>query len=148
MRIIRRVSDPPALFLALGATAAAYLLRLPLLDVVAVPIAVLAVGALATLVIRAEAPYVPEPVAPLEPPRPIPARALLSRMELTVAELVSQNLTNREIGDRLFKGESTIDTHVDHIRNKLAFKHKSQIAVWWIQTGAEGQNSPPKSPPG
>ncbi len=143
MQALDRLVDPPSVLLALGATAAAYVLQLPHLEVATVPIAVLAVRALAGLLMDPRA-VAPE-VGTGGPRAPLP-RSLLSRRELQVALLVGEGLTNKEIGDRLFIEESTVDTHVDHIKNKLVFDHKTQIAAWWAITGGDDSKSPPKSP--
>ncbi len=63
----------------------------------------------------------PEKLAPEGP---------LSRRELNVAQLVAQGMTNREIADKLFIAERTAEGHVEHIRNKLGFHSRSQIASW------------------
>jgi len=57
-----------------------------------------------------------------------PAR--LSRRELEVARLVAEGLTNREIATRLFLSERTVDGHLEHVREKLGFNTRTQIATW------------------
>ena len=54
----------------------------------------------------------------------------LSRREREVAELVAAGLTNREIAQRLFLSERTIDGHVARILDKLDFRTRTQIATW------------------
>jgi DNA-binding NarL/FixJ family response regulator len=61
--------------------------------------------------------------------RPAPPGGLSPR-ELEVAELVAIGLTNKEIGQRLFRAERTVDNHVQHIFNKLGFNSRAQIAAW------------------
>jgi len=63
------------------------------------------------------------------------AAASLSAREVEVVQLVVQGLTNRQIADRLGIGERTVDTHVDHVRDKLGLRTRAQIAAW---AGAEG----------
>jgi DNA-binding CsgD family transcriptional regulator len=53
----------------------------------------------------------------------------LSRRESEVAELVRDGLTNREIGNRLFISERTVEGHVAQICNKLGFRSRIQIAT-------------------
>jgi len=47
-----------------------------------------------------------------------------------VAQLIAEGLTNPEIAARLKMAERTADAHVEHIRNKLGLRTRSQIAVW------------------
>jgi non-specific serine/threonine protein kinase len=54
---------------------------------------------------------------------------LLSPREREVALLVARGLTNREIADALVIGERTVDTHVEHIRNKLGVRTRLEIAA-------------------
>jgi DNA-binding CsgD family transcriptional regulator len=56
----------------------------------------------------------------------------LSRREQEVAALVAEGLTNREIAAELILSRRTIDTHVEHIRDKLRVRSRSQIglALW------------------
>jgi non-specific serine/threonine protein kinase len=53
----------------------------------------------------------------------------LSRREREVAGLITEGLTNREIGERLFIAERTVDTHVAHILAKLGCASRSQVAA-------------------
>src|SRR4029077_9018512 len=61
----------------------------------------------------------------------IPVR--LSRRELEVAGLVAQGLTNREIAQRLFISERTIDGHLEHVREKLGVNTRAQVATWVVR---------------
>lgn len=56
--------------------------------------------------------------------------APLSRRERQVATLVRAGLTNGEIGTRLGITERTAESHLEHIRNKLGFGSRSQVAAW------------------
>ena len=58
----------------------------------------------------------------------------LTPRELEVAALVAEGLTNKEIAARLFLSERTAEGHVEHIRDKLGFGTRSQIATWYTQT--------------
>ena len=63
--------------------------------------------------------------------RPAPGRTEpLGKRELDVARLVSDGLTNKEIGTRLFISERTVNSHVRSILNKLGFGSRAQIAAW------------------
>jgi non-specific serine/threonine protein kinase len=55
---------------------------------------------------------------------------LLTGREMQVAALIAQGLTNGEIAKRLRIADRTADAHVEHIRNKLGLRSRSQIAVW------------------
>ena len=63
----------------------------------------------------------------------------LSPREREVAVLVSEGLTSRQIGERLFISERTAANHVEHIRLKLDVRSRAQIARWVAQEG----DSPP-----
>jgi non-specific serine/threonine protein kinase len=54
----------------------------------------------------------------------------LTARERQVASLVAEGLTNVEIAARLKMADRTADAHVEHIRNKLGLRSRSQIAVW------------------
>jgi DNA-binding CsgD family transcriptional regulator len=54
----------------------------------------------------------------------------LSRREADVARLVSQGLSNKGIGARLFISERTVESHVRNILTKLGFTSRAQVAGW------------------
>jgi non-specific serine/threonine protein kinase len=57
-------------------------------------------------------------------------RTVLTPRERQVATLIAEGLTNPEIAARLRMAGRTADAHVEHIRNKLGLRSRSQIAVW------------------
>jgi DNA-binding NarL/FixJ family response regulator len=59
----------------------------------------------------------------------------LSRREEEVAALVAGGLSNREIAEKLFIGERTVESHVQSILNKLGFRARTQIAAWAASRG-------------
>jgi len=59
----------------------------------------------------------------------------LSRRERQVAAMVAEGMSNREIAARLFIAERTAEGHVEHIRNKLGFHSRVQIAAWAVEQG-------------
>lgn len=62
---------------------------------------------------------------------PIRAPVLsLSKREREVAQLLAGGLSNREIAQRLYLSERTVDNHVHHILDKLGFDSRVQIATW------------------
>jgi non-specific serine/threonine protein kinase len=54
----------------------------------------------------------------------------LTARETQVASLIAEGRTNSEIAGRLKMADRTADAHVEHIRNKLGLRTRSQIAVW------------------
>jgi predicted ATPase/DNA-binding CsgD family transcriptional regulator len=60
----------------------------------------------------------------------------LTPREWEVARLVTQGLSNREIGKSLAISERTVDAHVLHILNRLGFNSRAQIAAWVAVSGA------------
>ena len=59
-------------------------------------------------------------------------KALLSRRELEVADLVAKGMTDREIAAELVISQRTAESHVQHILTKLGFRSRSQIAAWTV----------------
>lgn len=57
-------------------------------------------------------------------------RLRLTVRESTVAELVAEGLTNRQIADRLGLSIHTVATHLDKVRDKLGLRSRTQIALW------------------
>jgi non-specific serine/threonine protein kinase len=74
------------------------------------------------------------------PVTPAPANPLTKR-EREIAGLVSEGLGNREIAERLVLAKRTIDSHIEHIFNKLGFTSRSQLAVW-VSRQDESSKSP------
>jgi predicted ATPase/DNA-binding CsgD family transcriptional regulator len=65
----------------------------------------------------------------------VPTKILVNGSPLTgretqVALLVAEGMTNPEIAKRLRMADRTADAHVEHIRNKLGLRTRTQIAVW------------------
>ena len=73
-----------------------------------------------------------QPAAAAEPIR-AGATIELSKREREVAQLVARGLSNREIADRLYLSERTIDNHVHHILDKLGFDSRVQVATWLVK---------------
>jgi DNA-binding CsgD family transcriptional regulator/tetratricopeptide (TPR) repeat protein len=53
----------------------------------------------------------------------------LSDREREVAELVATGATNREIGDRLFLSEKTVETHLSSVFRKLSVRSRAEVAA-------------------
>jgi class 3 adenylate cyclase/tetratricopeptide (TPR) repeat protein len=60
----------------------------------------------------------------------------LTKREREVAAYVAEGLTNRDIAGRLVISDRTVETHVEHIRNKLGVRSRAQVAMWTV-TGGE-----------
>ena len=66
-------------------------------------------------------------------PRP-PAVDELTERELEVLELITQGLSNAEIGSRLHISETTVKTHVTRVLQKLGLRDRAQAIVMAYQT--------------
>jgi predicted ATPase/class 3 adenylate cyclase/DNA-binding CsgD family transcriptional regulator len=64
-----------------------------------------------------------------------PRSTRLTRREQEVARLVARGRTNRQIAEQLFVAERTVDTHVEHIRDKLDVHSRAEIAAWVTESG-------------
>ena len=70
----------------------------------------------------------PAPAGTGSPAGAAPAR--LTRREREVAGLIAGGLSNREIAARMVISARTVETHVQHIMDKLGFTSRAQIAAW------------------
>jgi two-component system, NarL family, response regulator DevR len=118
-------SDDEALFQAIMAGAAGYLLKQILgQDLVTAVRTVAAGGSLldptATSAVLARMRRATEPAGPL---------AALSDQERTVLELIGEGLTNRQIGERMFLAEKTVKNYVSHLLGKLGMARRTQAAI-------------------
>ena len=70
-------------------------------------------------------------------PRPAQPSGLdqLTGRERDVLRLVAQGLSNAEIGQQLFIGETTVKTHVTHVLHKLNLRDRVQAVVLAYQAG-------------
>jgi DNA-binding CsgD family transcriptional regulator len=63
----------------------------------------------------------------------------LTASELRVARLAADGLTNREIAERLFVTERTVETHLRHVFQKLDISRRLELPA------AFGPSAPAKS---
>ena len=54
----------------------------------------------------------------------------LTRREQEIAALVAKGLGNRDIADQLYLSKRTVDSHLEHIFDKLGFTSRTQLANW------------------
>ena len=60
---------------------------------------------------------------------------VLSPREIEVVQLIADGLTGREAGERLGISESTIETHVEHIRDKLGARSRPHMVAKALSMG-------------
>lgn len=67
----------------------------------------------------------------------------LSDRQLQVFRLVGQGRTTRQIAGTLSRSVKTVESHIAHIKNKLAIESAAELAqraTQWVETGRIGQN--------
>jgi DNA-binding NarL/FixJ family response regulator len=70
-------------------------------------------------------------------PKPVAPEVVheLTARELEIFRLIAEGLSNGEISERLFIGDTTVKTHVTHILQKLGLRDRVQAVVLAYQTG-------------
>jgi DNA-binding CsgD family transcriptional regulator len=63
----------------------------------------------------------------------------LTERERSVAALIAQGKSNREIADQLVVSERTVESHVANILFKLGFASRTQVAAWVVEVGLDTQ---------
>jgi DNA-binding NarL/FixJ family response regulator len=75
----------------------------------------------------------------------------LTAREMDVFRLITQGLSNAEIGERLFISDTTVKTHVTRLLQKLDLRDRAQAIVLAFQTGlfdstdSEGSGTPDRA---
>lgn len=68
------------------------------------------------------------------PPKLVPAKTApdtaLTPRQLEIARLIADDLTNRQIADRLFLSERTVETHITNVLNRLGLNSRIQLSRW------------------
>ena len=60
----------------------------------------------------------------------------LTPRQLEIARLIAEDLTNRQIADRLFLSERTVETHITNMLNKLGLNSRVQLSRWLAELPA------------
>jgi DNA-binding CsgD family transcriptional regulator len=66
---------------------------------------------------------------------------MLSDRELQVFRLIGQGRTTRQIAETLTLSIKTIESHLEHIKNKLNLTTSAELAqraTHWVETGRAG----------
>jgi pimeloyl-ACP methyl ester carboxylesterase/DNA-binding CsgD family transcriptional regulator len=61
-----------------------------------------------------------------------PTPPALTRRQGEVAALVAEGFTNRQIGERLWIDERSVEGHLERIRLRLGLRSRAQVAAWWV----------------
>jgi DNA-binding NarL/FixJ family response regulator len=126
--ILTSYSDDEALFGAIMAGAAGYLLKqVSGMDLVGAVRTVAGGGSLLDPSVTAA---VLERLRRGEQEQPDPRYASLSRQERRILALVADGLTNRQIANELFLAEKTVKNHVSSLLHKLGFNRRTEAAVY------------------
>ena len=72
--------------------------------------------------------HLPQPTHP-------PELEELTTREHEILRLIAQGLSNAEIGEQLYIGETTVKTHVTHVLQKLSLRDRVQAVVFAYQSG-------------
>jgi len=57
----------------------------------------------------------------------------LTQREIEILKLVASGLTNKEIADKLFISIKTVDTHKNHILQKLKLKNSAELVLFAVK---------------
>ena len=62
-------------------------------------------------------------------------KALLTEREIEILKLISEGLSNKEIGDKLFISHRTVDTHRTNLMKKLEVSNIAGLIRYAIKNG-------------
>ncbi len=80
-------------------------------------------------------------LAPVSSSGPDPAVGRLTERELTVLDLVSRGLSNREVADALCLAHSSVKGHVSHLLAKLGLTDRVQLVVFAYEHDLVGRGA-------
>lgn len=60
-------------------------------------------------------------------------KELTTREKKEIVTLIAKGLTNKEIANQLFISEGTVKNTVSNVLSKLALKHRTQIAIYYLE---------------
>jgi DNA-binding NarL/FixJ family response regulator len=63
------------------------------------------------------------------------AKKELTLKEIEIVKLISQGLTSKEIGEKLFISPRTVETHRHNILKKLNLQNAAQLSSWANEKG-------------
>jgi DNA-binding CsgD family transcriptional regulator/tetratricopeptide (TPR) repeat protein len=72
---------------------------------------------------------------------PHPGRPPLTPRENEIAQLVAEGRTNVDIAKRLVLSRRTVESHIDHIRQKLTLGSRNEIIVWVLEEWQQPRNT-------
>ena len=72
---------------------------------------------------------------PLDDAEIFQMRSALSSREMDVVRLLTEGLSNRQIGTRLALSDKTVKNHISHILAKLHLSARTQVAIMALRAG-------------
>ncbi|GCD09793.1 response regulator [Clostridium tagluense] len=63
----------------------------------------------------------------------VPKGDTFTEREIDVVKAISEGLSNKEISNKLYISEGTVKNYITSILNKTGLKHRTQIAIYYLQ---------------
>ncbi|MBW9157056.1 response regulator [Clostridium tagluense] len=63
----------------------------------------------------------------------VPKGDTFTEREIDVIKAISEGLSNKEISNKLYISEGTVKNYITSILNKTGLKHRTQIAIYYLQ---------------